>query len=135
MEFSPPYCSSCGHVFVEPEPRVPCPSCGDTRRTRDGVGVVETNASVAEVRARQKRPGFGGWVRDWRSRDKLSLRGIPAREVLDLDRSHPQKTVKRHHVEELRPDGSWETVHEEEIEYEAKRRSTEQGSGSQSDRS
>lgn len=122
MEFGPPYCSSCSHVFAEAEPRVPCSSCGDTRRTRNGVGMFEAKVSIAEVRARQKRPGFGGWVRSWLSRNKVSRRGIPAREVLDMDRSHPQKTVKRHHVEELRPDGSWETVHEEEVEYAAKRR-------------
>lgn len=134
MEFGPPYCSSCGHVFPEPGPRVPCPSCGETRRTRDGVGTIETRASIS-FRARHKRPGFGGWVRDLLSRDKVSGHGIRAREILDIDRSHPQKSVKRHHVEELQPDGSWKTVHEEKVEYPAKRRLTNRGLGSQSNRS
>jgi hypothetical protein len=57
-----------------------------------------------------------------KNRVKRSFHGILAREILVIDRSHPEKTVKTHHVEERQPDGSWKTVHDERVEYPAKRR-------------
>jgi hypothetical protein len=55
-------------------------------------------------------------------RTKLSEFGKLARESLRLDRSESEKTVKTHRVEEHREDGSWEVVHDECMEYPAKRR-------------
>jgi hypothetical protein len=69
----------------------------------------------------QRRPGWPGLVRSLVSRYKRSRSGREAREVLDIDRSDMQKTVKRHHVEEFQ-DGEWNVVHDEHVESQAKRR-------------
>ena len=72
---------------------------------------------------KQRRPGFpGGWMVSIKDRIKRSFHGILAKEKLVIDRSHPEKTIKTHHVEERQPDGSWKTVHDEHVEWEAKRR-------------
>lgn len=68
-----------------------------------------------------EQPGWKGFLRRIITRTKLSRRGRQAREVLEIDRSDAQKTVKRHHVEELEDD-EWKVVHHEEEEYPAKRR-------------
>jgi hypothetical protein len=55
------------------------------------------------------------------NRTKFSRQGEEAREILDIDRTDLRKTKKYHRVEELR-DGQWETVHEHEEEFNARRR-------------
>lgn len=100
---------------------MPCPNCGGTTRIfhKDLEGHLEPHGAL---RAGQRRPGFPGFVVDMKHRVKQSLGGILARERLVIDRSDPLKTVKTHHVEERQLDGSWETVHDEREEFEAKRR-------------
>ena len=45
----------------------------------------------------------------------------PAEKTMIIDRSHPEKTVKKHVVKEF--DGEkWNTVHDEHKEYPAKHR-------------
>lgn len=68
-------------------------------------------------------PGHPGPVVDYKQRNKRGGKsGQPAREDLRLDRSDPSVTVKTHHVEEQADDGTWHTVHDERVEYPAKRR-------------
>ena len=121
MGREPITCSSCGYAFPEREPRGPCPKCGGTSRTFHKL--IEARAEgLASLRVRQRRPGFPGFVIDLVQRTKRSLRGLLARESLVIDRSDPQKTLKRHFVEERQPDGSWETVENHKDEWKAKRR-------------
>jgi hypothetical protein len=81
---------------------------------------VTARASLAGI---HRSPGYPrGWITKFVERTKLSAFGKLARESLRLDRSEPDKTVKAHRVEEQREDGSWEVVHDERIEYPAKRR-------------
>jgi len=68
---------------------------------------------------RQERPGFPGWLLDMVDRFKFSRAGVDAHEVLVIDRSDPDKTVKTHRVEELL-DGQWETRHQHREEWPAK---------------
>lgn len=74
----------------------------------------------------QKRQGWPKFLRKFINRRKLSRRGKEAREILEIDRSDKEKTVKRHKVWELNND-KWELVHDEHEEYPAKRRPDEQG--------
>lgn len=68
-------------------------------------------------------PGHPGPVIDHVQRNKRGGKsGQPAHEDLRFDRSDATKTVKTHHVEEQAPDGAWHTVHDEQVEYPAKRR-------------
>jgi transposase len=76
---------------------------------------------TARLSLRQRRSGFKGSVVKLVERSKVGGRsGRPVRESLRIDRSDPTKTVKTHHVEEQRPDGTWEVVHDERIESPAK---------------
>ena len=67
------------------------------------------------------RSGWRRFVRRLVNRTKFSRQGKEAREILDIDRSDPQKTKKYHRVEELE-DGQWKTIHEHQEEFGAKRR-------------
>jgi len=73
------------------------------------------------IAAKQRRQGWPGFLRRLVSRDKVSKSGRPAREVLDIDRTDPNMTLKRHHVEEFAEDG-WKVVHDEKESYPAKHR-------------
>lgn len=77
---------------------------------------------VTRLKAIHRRPGWPVPVTTMKHRKKISRRGLPARETLVIDRSDMNKTVKTHHVEEQQTDGSWVTVHDERVEYPAKRR-------------
>jgi len=87
---------------------------------------VELRADVRSAAAlsfAQRRPGFPGILLKAVERWKVSALGRPAHERLIVDRSDPAKTVKRHFVEEMQPDGSWKPVpgHDPEIvEWPAK---------------
>ena len=116
-------CSECGSTFVGTEPRAACCKCGSTRRTFQGqVNLVAT--AELSFGLRQKQPGTPGWLVTIIDRVKTSLHGRRAKEVLMLDRSTPDKTVKSHRVQEQQDDGSWKTVHEHREEFPAKRRGT-----------
>lgn len=120
-ESSGPICSRCGFAFSSPEPRIACPVCGETARTwslrRDVT--LEMHGDLA---AKQKRPGFPGFVKSVVTRLKRSRRGLLARERLEIDRTDSTKTTKIHLVEEQQPDGTWKLVHDEHVEWPAKRR-------------
>jgi len=79
---------------------------------------VRTRESFTLV---QRRQGWKGFLRKLISRDKPSRLGKDAREELEIDRSDMNKTIKRHHVKEFE-NGEWITVHDETLEYPAKRR-------------
>lgn len=113
-------CAECEQGFADPSVRQPCPQCGATRRDIF-LGLQEQVSAEEWFSPRQRRPGWPGQVRRLVSRYKRSRSGLEAREVLDIDRSDMQKTVKRHHVEELQ-NGEWKVVHDEETEFPAKRR-------------
>jgi len=113
-------CAECEHEFRDPSVRQPCPQCGATRRNIF-LGLQEQMTVQEGLSLKQRRPGWPGLVRRLVRRYKQSRSGREAREVLDIDRSDIQKTVKRHHVEEFR-DGEWKVVHCHEVESPAKRR-------------
>jgi len=71
---------------------------------------------------RGKQPDVPGNAYSVVDREKLSEHNVPARERLIIDRRHPDKTVKDHHVEEEQWDGSWTVVHEEHEESPSTRR-------------
>lgn len=121
MSSSSTTCSNCGYIFPEHEPRVPCSNCSSTIRIfHENLDLIlETHIGF---QVRQHRSGFPGWLVTMVSRIKHSWHGILAHEKLTIDRSDPHKTVKTHHVEERQPNGSWRTVHDERVEYKAKRR-------------
>jgi predicted nucleic acid-binding Zn-ribbon protein len=114
-----PICSHCGYRFPEDESRVACPNCGSTARTFHQSIEASVHLDVS-LGLRQRRPGFAGWLVKITNRIKQSFGGLPARETLVIDRSHPGKTVKTHHVEERQADGSWKSIHDERVEWKAK---------------
>lgn len=114
-----PTCADCGREFADPSVREPCPNCGSERRKIFVSLLGEQPAPHKELVV--ERHGWRGFLRRIITRTKLSRLGTEAREVLDIDRSDMQKTVKRHRVEELE-DGEWRVVHQHEEEYPAKRR-------------
>ena len=114
-------CSACGYVFPEDGDRKPCPNCGST--TRNFYEEVEVQAEgFMGLDARHHRPEFSGFLARLITRFKRSLNGNVTREELTIDRSHPDKTIKSHRVDERQPDKSWKVIHEHIEEYEAKRR-------------
>ena len=114
-----PTCPACGYVYGEGE-RLPCPSCGSH------LAAVELTARVevlASLRAVWRRAGFA--LVSHLERMKRSAHGKLARERLRFDRTDPEATVKAHHVEERRDDGTWDVVHDEREEHPARRRPTD----------
>ncbi len=117
-----PACVGCGWVFAPTVPRIACPQCGDTRRACR-LEVTASMEALAQVNAKQKRADYpGDFVTNMTTRTKRSRHGKLAHEVLEIDRSDPSVTVKRHRVWEQQPDGSWEFVHEHTVTWPAKRR-------------
>jgi hypothetical protein len=85
---------------------------------------LEANLSFeTELTIEHRRPGFSGLVTKLIDRHKRGGKsGRPASEVLRIDRSDPNVTVKTHHVEEQAPDGTWTCEHDERVESPAKHR-------------
>lgn len=106
-------CLQCGRETAPGEDV--CVQCG----SRDRQLYVEDKLNVS-VRMRCRQDGF--LVLDIKHRDKLSKRGRPARERLEINRADPGVTVKKHTVEEQLDDGTWVECHCESQEYPAKRR-------------
>lgn len=113
-------CAQCGQEFADPSVTQPCPQCGAIRRNIF-VGIQEGITIRAGIGLKERRPGRPGLVRSLVIRYKRSRSGREAREVLDIDRSHMQRSVKRHRVEEFQ-DSEWKAVHQENVESPAKRR-------------
>jgi len=114
-------CEDCGHLFGENEQEQQCPVCGSARKLIE-IHVEErlhAHCILDGVRVQAYYKGFK--TMEQKVRTKLSKRGSLARESLVIDRTHPQKTVKIHQVEEMK-EGRWEIVHDEVCEFPAKRR-------------
>jgi len=115
-------CSGCRMPLADTDPRIPCPRCGSARRTFENQIVEILAVGEASFRLRQKRPGIPGWLLSIVDRFKTSRHGHRAKEVLIIDRSARDKTVKYHQVQEQQPDGSWQEVHKHQPEFPARRR-------------
>lgn len=114
------FCEDRGNEFMNPSAGEPCPECG--ARRRKVLATLGESLSAGEgLVAEQRLPGWKRFLRKFTSRQKLSRRGKKAREVLDIDRTHPEETVKYHHVEELE-DGEWKVIHHHEDHFPARRR-------------
>jgi hypothetical protein len=117
-------CLDCG---LERDDDIPlCPRCGSKREAKAlRVDIRIDKAASREspnVRMRVKWPGIPGYTQDARRKyRRAGASGNQVRDELHIDRTALEVTVKRHHVEEL-VDGEWQTVHEEEECYPAKRR-------------
>ena len=113
-------CTECGFVFGQNHKGIDCPCCGSERKhahiiQRECLELSESN------RMRAKSSGMSGYVRDIKNKEKISNSGNKAEEIIDIDRTNPEKTTKYHRVKEEK-DGVWQTVHEHTEEYQAKRR-------------
>jgi len=115
-------CMGCGYEFGDFSDCEPCPLCGGVRRRVSVIKMMRERIELSEGSVFEaKRPGWKRFLRKVVDRAKRSRQGKKAREILDIDRTNPQKTTKYHHVEEL-TDGEWVTVHDHREEFDAKRR-------------
>jgi hypothetical protein len=112
-------CTACGSAYFAKE-LDQCPFCGaDVRHLR--LALFEEIKLSGSAKLREFREGFRTFTHDWK--EKIAgATGNRARESQTYDRSHPDKTVKRHVVDEEQADGTWVNVHDETVEYPAKRR-------------
>ncbi len=112
-------CQQCGRE-LKPSDR-PCPICGCNRRhyevqLKDNIGLstsigyaLKDPTGFTKVKAMDRNKTSAG-------------SGRKAKESLVIDRTDPHTTRKLHRVEELNEMGEYEVVHDENIEYPAKRR-------------
>jgi hypothetical protein len=117
-------CAWCCHQGApgETESQWPCPGCGREEAV-SLVWVPDEPGKRGSLVVRNARPGYPGIVRSYLHRDKPSGRTRrPAHEVLVLDRSAREQSIKWHIVWELGDRGEWVIVHEHEEAFSAKRR-------------
>ncbi len=121
MERSP-ICTNCAYEY-QANDQPPCPRCGHTTRKYFETLEVVARAlpSLQEVGTRASGFNFFKGLSRFKKAGKT---GNLADETLSIDRSDPDKTVKRHVVREEQPDGTWTTEHDERVEYPAKRRAS-----------
>jgi predicted RNA-binding Zn-ribbon protein involved in translation (DUF1610 family) len=113
-------CAKCGFPIDPKRASDPCPKCGSIDRnimTQD----IGEGFEMTKVKAKAE-DGFRLFER--KQGEKLSRQGNKAREFLEYDHRHPEKTKKTHTVEEQMDDGSWRVVENEYEIYGAKRRPT-----------
>jgi len=114
------FCAECGKQLSEDER--PCSDCGCNRR--NSYGYQEETFHIDDTLARQKlkRPGVPDYVYEKKINKRLS--GKTKRPAIDTQtyvRTDPEKSIKKHTVEEW--DGEkWITCHDETLEYKAKHR-------------
>ena len=113
-------CRICGLEFVEKPMGDVCQRCKGNKLhahiiKRDEIALRETRKLQAD------HPDYQGHVREIVSREKKSRNGLEAKEIIDIDRSHPKKTTKYHEVKEFNGH-EWQVVHKHQEEYKAKRR-------------
>ncbi len=113
-------CIKCHYEFEDPTRKMPCPNCGSLEQSIH-VLVRDEARGRDSLSLEQRQKGWPGFLRRIIDRWKLSRQGKEAREVLAIDRSDFDKTVKRHLVEEFE-NGEWKIVHDEYEEFPAKRR-------------
>ena len=114
------YCADCGKKLSKNER--PCSSCGCSARKitheiHDTIGINDNF-----LRAKVKNPDIPGIAYEMTKKKKHSGETKqPAEETIIIDRTHPERTIKKHRVKEL--DGQkWRTVHDEREENPAKHR-------------
>ena len=118
---SPEYrCADCGKELLEDER--PCSNCGSIARDISIELTDKLSISDNLFRVKVKNPDIPGTKYELTKKKKLSGKTKqPAEETIIIDRSHPEKTIKKHEVRELDGD-NWKTVHDEHEEFPAKRR-------------
>ena len=114
------FCAKCGKQLSEDER--PCSNCGCAKRNATHKIYDTVSASDNFLRAKVKNPNILGTAYEMTKKKKHSGETKqPTEETMIIDRSHPEKTVKKHEVKEF--DGKkWNTVHDETEEFKAKHR-------------
>jgi len=113
------HCAKCGKILAENEKL--CSSCGSSAKKMIHT-IHDTAKAKDNIQAKAKNPDITGIAYKMTKKNKVSGKTKqPAEETMIIDRTHPEKTVKKHNVKEY--DGQkWETVHDERQEYPTKRR-------------
>ena len=114
------FCHKCRKQLAVDEH--PCSKCGCDKRDiyaypKDTISVEDTL-----LRGKLKRPNIPGDAYEIKNIKKISGETKrPTKETMIIDRTHPEKTVKKHIVEEW--DGEkWIRCHDELEENKAKHR-------------
>jgi len=114
------FCAHCGKKLLPDEQ--PCPQCG-----KEGKNIklyVEEKIAPCNnlLRAKLKRPGIPGDAYEVTQKKKISGETKrPTNETIIIDRTHPDKTIRQHIVDEQ--DGeNWIRCHNELEEHKAKHR-------------
>jgi len=116
-------CKDCCHPVPLYTPRTLCPKCGCTLRHQSVTLVDVLTITDASLKGRHK--DTTGFLKSEfeRRRKTAGESGRPADEILSIDRTRPDVTIKRHQVWEIDERGERRLVHDEECHYPAKRRS------------
>lgn len=117
-------CAECHQALALSAANEPCPACGALDRA---VEDADEALALESLRVEVKRLGWKEPVMKLIRRHKVSKRGRKAREEQDYDRSHPEITTKRHHVQERGTDGMWQVVHDTFEVFPSKHRSPAPG--------
>lgn len=112
-------CANCGQPIKPEEASKPCPNCGSVNRHILG----KDSGQGLEMIKLKAKANDGTKLFERKQGDKLSANGCKARELLEIDHRHPEKTTKTHKVEEQTNNGSWKRVHDEHKTFPAKHRS------------
>ncbi len=113
-------CAKCGKELLEDER--PCSNCDGTARKISVNLTDKMSISDNLLRAKLRRPSIPGTAYQMTKKKKVSGETRrPTEETMIIDRTHPEKTIKKHEVRELDGD-DWKTVHDEHKEYPAKHR-------------
>ena len=113
-------CAECGHPLGDTPG--PCPNCGAVARLTRLV-LHETIGLQDNLSRLKAKDGDGNLT--YKSRQVLRVSGktkLPARNLLAIDRSDPEQTLKHHQVWERQPDGTETLEHDEHVASRAKHR-------------
>ena len=114
------FCAKCGKQLSEDER--PCSNCGCAKRKATHKIYDTVSASDNLFRAKLKDPNIPRIAYELTRRKKVSGKTKkPAEETFIIDRTHPEKTVKKHNIRE-KHGAEWKTFHDETEEFKAKRR-------------
>ena len=114
------WCAGCGKELQKDER--PCSNCGSTVINAKHTVTDKVKVSDNLLKAKVRNPNTPGIKYELTKKRKTSGKTKqPAEETMIIDRSHPEKTTKKHEVREFDGD-NWKTVHDEQEEFPAKRR-------------
>lgn len=114
------WCAGCGKELQKDER--PCSNCGSTVINAKHTVTDKVKVSDNLLKAKVRNPNTPGIKYELTKKKKTSGKTKqPAEETMIIDRSHPEKTTKKHEVREFDGD-NWKTVHDEQEEFPAKRR-------------